>query len=125
MERSPYCTQAAVHLIEGRAGTGKTSRLIALAVDLLEGGAQPEELLLFAATPAAARALEGRLAAHLDAGAAPRVTTVPAFALALLGCVIVRGPVKWRCWEPPRPSPIPGDAGACSCASRRTCSWRT
>ncbi len=104
MERSPYCTQAAVHLIEGRAGTGKTSRLIELAVDLLEGGAQPEELLLFAATPAAARALEGRLAAHLDAGAAPRVTTVPAFALA---------------------SPIPGDAGACSCASRRTCSWRT
>ncbi len=85
MERSPYCTQAAVHLIEGRAGTGKTSRLIELAVDLLEGGAQPEELLLFAATPAAARALEGRLAAHLDAGAAPRVTTVPAFALALLG----------------------------------------
>lgn len=85
MDRSPYRTRAAVHLIEGRTGTGKTSRLVELAADLLEDGARPDDLLLFAATPAAARALEHRLAARLDGDVVPRVTTVPAFALELLG----------------------------------------
>ncbi|WP_417003884.1 UvrD-helicase domain-containing protein, partial [Adlercreutzia equolifaciens] len=49
-------------LIEGGVGCGKTAALVARASELLEGGAAPEDILVLAATPDAARALDARLA---------------------------------------------------------------
>ncbi len=84
MTRSPYATAADVRCIEGRVGTGKTQRIIDQVVDLLHQEVSPRDIILFAATPAAARALEERLAKAVDAGERPRVCTLPLFSLELL-----------------------------------------
>lgn len=85
MTRSPYATSADVRCIEGRVGTGKTQQIIDQVVNLLHQEVSPRGIILFAATPAAARALEERLAKAVDAGECPRVSTLPLFALELLG----------------------------------------
>ncbi len=84
MTRSPYATSADVRCIEGRVGTGKTQQIIDQVVDLLHQEVSPRDIALFAATPAAARTLEERLAKAVDAGECPRVSTLPLFALELL-----------------------------------------
>ncbi|MEC4183568.1 UvrD-helicase domain-containing protein [Adlercreutzia sp. R21] len=85
MIRSPYATSANVHCIEGRVGTGKTQFIVDQVADLLHQEVSPRDIALFAATPAAARALEERLAKAIGAGACPRVSTLPLFSLELLG----------------------------------------
>lgn len=85
MTRSPYATSADVRCIEGRVGTGKTQLIVDQVVDLLHQEVSPRDIVLFAATPAAARALEERLAQAIGAGACPRVSTLPLFSLELLG----------------------------------------
>lgn len=49
-------------LIEGGVGCGKTAALVARVSELLEGGTAPEDMLVLAATPDAARAFAARLA---------------------------------------------------------------
>ena len=63
MDLSPYASAAEVHSVEGRVGCGKTQRLVEAVLDLLAQGVPPREIILFAATPAAACALERRLKA--------------------------------------------------------------
>lgn len=84
MECSPYASDAAVHLVCGRVGTGKTQRLVQGVVDLLEAGADPGSMVVCAATPAAAAALASRLREEIDGSAVPRVTTMQALERELL-----------------------------------------
>lgn len=89
MACSPYATDAEICLFEGRVGCGKTQRLVEATRDLLAQGVPPHEIMLFAATPAAADALAQRLAgkaadADITVAAMPRVTTLPLYALDLL-----------------------------------------
>ena len=72
-------------LIEGGVGCGKTAALIAHVVKLLEDGAAPEDMLVLAATPDAARVLSARLTeAAGERGAAIEVTCARDVALGLL-----------------------------------------
>ena len=84
MDLSPYATAAEVHSVEGRVGCGKTQRLVEAVLDLLAQGVPPREIILFAATPAAACALERRLKAVVPLEDLPLVTTLPLYALDVL-----------------------------------------
>lgn len=84
MARSPYATAAEVRLFEGRVGCGKTQRLIETAQDLLAQGVSPQQIVLFAATPAAADALSRRLGHGAADLPSPHVATLPLYALTLL-----------------------------------------
>lgn len=84
MDLSPYATAAEVHSVEGRVGCGKTQRLVEAVLDLLAQGVPPREIILFAATPAAVRALERRLKAVVPLEDLPLVTTLPLYALDVL-----------------------------------------
>ena len=84
MDLSPYATAAEVHSVEGRVGCGKTQRLVETVLDLLAQGVPPREIILFAATPAAACALERRLKAVVPLEDLPLVTTLPLYALDVL-----------------------------------------
>lgn len=84
MDLSPYATAAEVHSVEGRVGCGKTQRLVEAVLNLLAQGVPPREIILFAATPAAACALERRLKAVVPLEDLPLVTTLPLYALDVL-----------------------------------------
>lgn len=84
MDLSPYATAAEVHSVEGRVGCGKTQRLVEAVLDLLAQGVPPREIILFAATPAAACALERRLKTVVPLEDLPLVTTLPLYALDVL-----------------------------------------
>lgn len=84
MDLSPYATAAEVHSVEGRVGCGKTQRLVEAVLYLLAQGVPPREIILFAATPAAACALERRLKAVVPLEDLPLVTTLPLYALDVL-----------------------------------------
>lgn len=84
MDLSPYASAAEVHSVEGRVGCGKTQRLVEAVLDLLAQGVPPREIILFAATPAAACALEQRLKAVVPLEDLPLVTTLPLYALDVL-----------------------------------------
>ena len=72
-------------LIEGGVGCGKTTALIARVAALLEDGAAPENMLVLAATPDAARVLGARLTeAAGERGNAIEVTCARDVALGLL-----------------------------------------
>lgn len=72
-------------LIEGGVGCGKTTALVARAAALLEDGAAPENMLVLAATPDAARVLGARLTeAAGERGNAIEVTCARDAALGLL-----------------------------------------
>lgn len=72
-------------LIEGGVGCGKTTALVARVAALLEDGATPENMLVLAATPDAARVLGARLTeAAGERGAAIEVTCAREVALGLL-----------------------------------------
>ena len=72
-------------LIEGGVGCGKTTALVARVAALLEDGATPEDMLVLAATPDAARVLGARLTeAAGERGAAIEVTCAREVALGLL-----------------------------------------
>lgn len=72
-------------LIEGGVGCGKTTALVARVAALLEDGAAPEDMLVLAATPDAARVLGARLTeAAGERGAAIEVTCAREVALGLL-----------------------------------------
>lgn len=75
-------------LFKGAVGTGKTSALVAAAVEKVAAGAAAESMLVFASTPDAAVQLKQRLtAAGLDA---VRVTTPRAFCLEVLAAPAAR-----------------------------------
>ena len=76
-----YATTAATTLIEGGPGTGKTRQLVERLVAIVEGGVDPHDVIVFAASAPAAEALAGRIAAAGDRAASVRVTTPMAFAL--------------------------------------------
>jgi len=71
----------------GALGTGKTRALVERVARLLDGGADPRDLLVFAASPVAVDATHARLAERLGAERAAdvRVCTPRAFALEVLG----------------------------------------
>ena len=72
-------------LIEGSVGCGKTTALVARVTALLEDGATPENMLVLAATPDAARVLGARLTeAAGERGNAIEVTCARDVALGLL-----------------------------------------
>lgn len=72
-------------LIEGGVGCGKTTALVARVTALLEDGATPENMLVLAATPDAARVLGARLTeAAGERGNAIEVTCARDVALGLL-----------------------------------------
>ena len=72
-------------LIEGGVGCGKTTALVARVATLLEDGATPENMLVLAATPDAARVLGARLTeAAGERGNAIDVTCARDVALGLL-----------------------------------------
>ena len=72
-------------LIEGGVGCGKTAALIARVATFLEDGAAPEDMLMLAAAPDAARVLGARLTeAAGERGAAIEVTCAREVALGLL-----------------------------------------
>lgn len=72
-------------LIEGGVGCGKTTALVARVAALLEDGAAPENMLVLAATPDAARVLGARLTeAAGERGNAIEVTCARDVALGLL-----------------------------------------
>lgn len=72
-------------LIEGGVGCGKTTALVARVAALLEDGAAPENMLVLAATPDAARVLAARLIEVVgERGAAIEVTCTRDVALGLL-----------------------------------------
>lgn len=72
-------------LIEGGVGCGKTTALVACVAALLEDGAAPENMLVLAATPDAARVLAARLIEVVgERGAAIEVTCARDVALELL-----------------------------------------
>lgn len=72
-------------LIEGGVGCGKTTALVARVAALLEDGAAPENMLVLAATPDAARVLGARLTeAAGERGNAIEVTCARDAALGLL-----------------------------------------
>lgn len=72
-------------LIEGGVGCGKTTALVARVTALLEDGAAPENMLVLAATPDAARVLGARLTeAAGERGNAIEVTCARDVALGLL-----------------------------------------
>lgn len=72
-------------LIEGGVGCGKTAALIARAAALLEDGVAPEDMLMLAATPDAARVLSARLTeAAGERGGAIEVACARDVALRLL-----------------------------------------
>ena len=72
-------------LIEGGVGCGKTTTLVARVAALLEDGAAPENMLVLAATPDAARVLGARLTeAAGERGNAIEVTCARDVALGLL-----------------------------------------
>ena len=72
-------------LIEGGVGCGKTTALVARVAALLEDGATPENMLVLAATPDAARVLGARLTeAAGERGNAIEVTCARDVALGLL-----------------------------------------
>lgn len=72
-------------LIEGGVGCGKTAALVARVATFLEDGAAPEDMLVLAATPDAARVLGARLTeAAGERGAAIEVTCARDVALGLL-----------------------------------------
>lgn len=72
-------------LIEGGVGCGKTTALVARVAVLLEDGAAPENMLVLAATPDAARVLGARLTeAAGEPGNAIEVTCARDVALGLL-----------------------------------------
>lgn len=72
-------------LIEGGVGCGKTAALIARAAALLEDGVAPEDMLMLAATPDAARVLAARLIEAVgERGGAIEVTCTRDVALGLL-----------------------------------------
>lgn len=72
-------------LIEGGVGCGKTTALVARVAALLEDGATPENMLVLAATPDAARVLGARLTeAAGERGNAIDVTCAREVALGLL-----------------------------------------
>ena len=82
LELAPTPTAA---LIEGGVGCGKTAALIARVAALLEDGATPENMLVLAATPDAARVLAARLTeAAGERGNAIEVTCAREVALGLL-----------------------------------------
>lgn len=82
LELAPTPTAA---LIEGGIGCGKTAALIARVATFLEDGAAPEDMLVLAATPDAARVLGARLTeAAGERGAAIEVTCAREVALGLL-----------------------------------------
>lgn len=89
MDLSPYATAAEVHSVEGRVGCGKTQRLVEAVLDLLAQGVPPREIILFAATPAAACALERRLKAVVPLEDLPLVTTLPLYALDVLSLSLI------------------------------------
>ena len=72
-------------LIEGGVGCGKTTALVARVAALLEDGAAPENMLMLAATPDAARVLGARLTEAVgERGNAIEVTCARDVALGLL-----------------------------------------
>lgn len=72
-------------LIEGGVGCGKTAALTARAAALLEDGVAPEDMLMLAATPDAARVLAARLIEAVgERGGAIEVTCTRDVALGLL-----------------------------------------
>ncbi|MFR7493629.1 MAG: UvrD-helicase domain-containing protein [Adlercreutzia sp.] len=72
-------------LIEGGVGCGKTTALVARVAALLEDGAAPENMLVLAATPDAARVLGARLTeAAGERGNAIEITCARDVALGLL-----------------------------------------
>lgn len=72
-------------LIEGGVGCGKTAALITRAAKLLEDGMAPEDMLMLAATPDAARVLAARLIEVVgERGVAIEVTCTRDVALGLL-----------------------------------------
>lgn len=82
LELAPTPTAA---LIEGGVGCGKTAALIARVATFLEDGAAPEDMLVLAATPDAARVFGARLTeAAGERGAAIEVTCAREVALGLL-----------------------------------------
>ena len=82
LELAPTPTAA---LIEGGVGCGKTTALVARVAALLEDGAAPENMLVLAATPDAARVLGARLTeAAGERGNAIEVTCARDVALRLL-----------------------------------------
>lgn len=82
LELAPTPTAA---LIEGGVGCGKTTALVARVAALLEDGAAPENMLVLAATPDAARVLGARLTeAAGERGNAIEVTCARDVALGLL-----------------------------------------
>ena len=82
LELAPTPTAA---LIEGGVGCGKTAALIARVATFLEDGAAPEDMLVLAATPDAARVLGARLTeAAGERGAAIEGTCAREVALGLL-----------------------------------------
>lgn len=86
MERSTLAFPGKLLVVRGRAATGKTERLVRRAADLLAEGCATDRLLMAAATPDAVQALEERLRAALGADAPlPRVTTLRALELEVLG----------------------------------------
>lgn len=82
LELAPTPTAA---LIEGGVGCGKTAALIARVATFLEDGMAPEDMLMLAATPDAARVLAARLIEVVgERGAAIEVTCTRDVALGLL-----------------------------------------
>lgn len=72
-------------LIEGGVGCGKTTALVARVAALLEDGATPEDMLVLAATPDAARVLAARLIEVVgERGGAVEVTCTRDVALGML-----------------------------------------
>lgn len=78
-----------VSLIEGATGCGKTTALIGYALSQIEEGRRPAELLVLAATPAAAAALERRL--QQNGVAEATVTTAQAMGLRVIEAARRRG----------------------------------
>lgn len=83
-ESSSYRCAAAVTLVQGGPGTGKTERLVSRVDELLAGGCDPADVLVVVPSVSAAQALRARMARSYGDGAAGVVVTTP-MTLALQG----------------------------------------
>lgn len=86
MAEPNYATDAEVSLILGGTGTGKTTRLANKVARLLDQGENPENIVFFAASPAAAQAAARKLEQICGSPEASKLVTTPRdYALKLLG----------------------------------------
>ena len=109
---SKICARAL--LVEGPKASGKTSHLIDRLFELLSAGIRPQDIVLIAATPDAARALEERIAARTlsEGEGRPRKFSR-------------RGSSACRSWQPPKRGSSSAASPGFSSPSRRRCTSKT